>query len=117
VTSDAVLSRRRRVVAGALLLTGLGIALAIFLTAAAVPADPLGADPGNSKQYLREMELYGGKANLLASEFREWLESLLHGRRLAGTVVFVTLAVVLLYLVGSTPLPQEEGPPPPAGPG
>lgn len=116
VTSEALLSPRRRIVAAVLLLSGLGVALAIFLTAAPPPANPLGSEPEDSKQYLREMELYGGKANLLASEFRHWVESLFRGRRLAATVAFLTLVVVLFYLVASTPLPPRAGPGPPAGP-
>ncbi len=115
MTPDAPLSPRRRLVAAALLLSGLGAALAILLTAAPTPANPLGSEPEDSKQYLREMELYGGKANVLAAEFRHWVESLFRGRRLAGTVAFLTLVAVLFYLVASTPLPPGAGPGLPAG--
>ena len=62
------------------------------------------------------MELYGGKANLVASGLRQWFDSLWHGRRLAITVAFLTLLVLLFYLIVSTPLPPPAGPPraPPA---
>ncbi len=64
-------------------------------------------EPEDSKQYLRQMEEYGGKANLLASELRKWFDSLWHGRRLAATVTCLTFLFLLFYLVGSTPLPPS----------
>jgi hypothetical protein len=89
---------------------GFGSALAIYLTAAVAPANPLGYEPGDSRRYLREMEVYGGRANVVAGEIREWFGSLWHGRRLAGTVVFMTLLLLLLFLIASTPLPPASGP-------
>ena len=99
---------RRRFIALALLLVGFGSALLIYATAAPDSANPLGSEPEDSKQYLRDMELYGGKANLIASDFRQWLESLWHGRRLAGTVIFLTLVLLLFFLVAATPLPPGD---------
>ena len=107
--SSGRLQARRRLLCVAILVAGLGSALVIYLTAIPAPANPLGYDPENSKQYLREMELYGGTANVLASEFRQWFASLWHGRRLAVTVVCLTLVVLLCFLVASTPLPPEIG--------
>lgn len=103
------LQGRRRSIAIAILLTGLASALVIYLTAKPTPANPLGYEPEDSKQYLREMEVYGGKANLLASELRQWFDSLWHGRRLAATVVCLTFIFLLFYLIGSTPLPPDVG--------
>jgi hypothetical protein len=100
---------RRRLIAGAILFAGLGSALVIFLTATPAPANPLGYEPEDTKKYLREMEVYGGKANVLASEFRKWFESLWHGRQLAVTVVCLTLILLFLFLFASTPLPPEDG--------
>ena len=96
---------RRRFIAIVILVVGFGSALVIYVTATPSPANPLGYEPENSKQYLREMEVYGGKANVLASQLRQWFESLWHGKRLAITVVFLTLVLLLLYLIASTPLP------------
>jgi hypothetical protein len=106
------LQARRRFIALAILLAGLGSALMIYLTATPAPANPLGYEPEDSKPYLRQMEVYGGKANVLASEFRLWFESLWHGRRLAATVVFLTLVLLLFFLVTTTPLPPEAAAPP-----
>ena len=111
--SSVRLQARRRFIAIAILVAGFGSALVIYVTATPVPANPLGYDPEDSKQYLREMEVYGGKANLLASAFRQWVDSLWHGRRLAVTVVCLTLLLLLFFWVASTPLPPEVGPSPP----
>jgi len=89
------------------LLAGLGSALVIYLTAIPAPPNPLGYEPEDSKQYLRQMEVYGGKSNVLASQFRQWFDSLWHGRRLAVTVVCLTFVFLLFFLVGSTPLPPD----------
>jgi hypothetical protein len=83
---------------------GLGSALAIYLTAGPSPDDPLGRQ--DSRQYLRAMELYGGKANLLAAELLDWFQSLWRGRRLATTVACVTvLAAAAVWLVDAA-LPE-----------
>jgi hypothetical protein len=96
---------RRRFIAIVILVVGFGSALVIYVTATPAPANPLGYEPENSKQYLRDMEVYGGKANLLASELRQWFDSLWQGRRLAITVVCLTLMFLLFFLVATTPLP------------
>lgn len=50
-------------------------------------------NPEYSKQYLRELELYGGQANVLAYEFRQWFVGLWHGKSLAYIVAAVTIVV------------------------
>jgi hypothetical protein len=110
--SSVRLQARRRFIAIAIVVAGFGSALVIYLTATPVPANPLGYDPEDSKQYLREMEVYGGKANVLASDFRQWFASLWHGRRLAVTVACLTLGLLLIFWVTSTPLPPRVGPSP-----
>ena len=93
----------------AILLAGFGAALFIYVTAGPTPVNPLGSEPEESKQYLREMEVYGGKANVLASDLRQWFDSLWHGKRLAVTVACLTLVLLLVFLVASTPLPPHVG--------
>jgi len=100
---------RRRLIAVAILLAGLGSALVIYFTATPAAPNPLGYEPEDTKRYLREMEVYGGKANVLASEFRKWFESLWQGRQLAVTVVCLTLLLLFFFLFASTPLPPEDG--------
>ena len=56
------------------------------------------------------MEVYGGKANVIASAFLQWIESLWQGRRLAFTVAGLTLVLLLIFWVASTPLPPRVEP-------
>jgi len=56
-------------------------------------------EPGDSKAYQRELERFGGKANVLAAEFTHWFAGLWQGRSLAFTVAFLSALVALaLYL-------------------
>jgi multisubunit Na+/H+ antiporter MnhB subunit len=98
--------RRRRTVM-AILLLGLGSALAVLLTAA--PQDPDADQIERTKAYVREMETYGGKSNLLATDLREWFATLWHGERLAATLAVLTFVVLFLYLLGSRE-PYERAP-------
>jgi hypothetical protein len=43
------------------------------------------------------MEVYGGKANLLAGEFMHWFQGLWHGKRLAFTVACTTVLVAAAF--------------------
>ena len=49
--------------------------------------------PEDSKQYLRSMELYGGKANVLADEFRRWFVGLWQGKSLAFILACTTIII------------------------
>lgn len=92
---------RLRYVAGAVLVVGLISAIVIYLVAAFAPGEVAGYDPEESKQYLRTLELYGGKANVLATELRQWFDSLWHGKRLAYTVAGATLLLAGAFWLGA----------------
>ncbi|MGC8491247.1 MAG: hypothetical protein ACP5SH_05875 [Syntrophobacteraceae bacterium] len=64
--------------------------------------------PDNSKQYLRQMELYGGTANVLAYEFRTWFVGLWQGTTLAYTIIFLTLLVSSGLLYVASCLPRDK---------
>ena len=68
------------------------------------PADP----PGKSKMFVHDMVLYGGKANLLGSEFADWLGSLWHGKRLAATIAVITLLAAGAFWNFGAPLPYDS---------
>ena len=70
---------------------GLATAIGIWVSAAASPDDMLVYEIEHSKQYQRTLELYGGKANVLAVELTQWFDSLWHGTRLAYTVAGATV--------------------------
>jgi len=84
-------------ITGAMLLAGLGGALAIYLTAAPDVVDPLLGDRFADKKYLREMRMLGGQGNVVAAEFNEWFIGLWQGRELAGTVAVLTIGAVLVF--------------------
>jgi hypothetical protein len=52
--------------------------------------------PENSKKYLRDLELYGGKANVFAYELRNWFAELFHGRPLAYTIAIIAILISLI---------------------
>jgi len=92
-----------RLIGAIILLVGLGSAALIYLTARGESGGLLGYEdagggtypimPDDSKQYLRGLQLYGGTANVLADEFRRWFDGLWHGKSLALTVAFITIAI------------------------
>ncbi len=105
-------ARRFRLAVTAILAVGLSAAVAIYVAAASRAANAAGYDPNDSKQYLRQMQVYGGTANVVASDIREWIGSLWHGKRLAATVAFSTLALAaLVWFFGASgpTLPRSPG--------
>src|SRR5512144_875769 len=90
-----------------ILALGLASALWIYLAAERAPGDPSGDDPTDSKQYQRQTELYGGKANVLAAELMRWLGSLWHGRRPALTVACATVVVAGGVWLLADPMPAS----------
>jgi hypothetical protein len=98
---------RVRLITAAILIVGLGSAIVIYLTAESAGNLP-GYDAEDSKQYLRAMELYGGKANLLASELLRCFNGLWHGTRLAFTVACITVVVAGVFWLVSGPEPTPD---------
>ena len=86
-----------------ILLVGLGSAILIYRTAEDTPYGVLGYEEGggtvypimpeDSKQYLRGLELYGGKANVLMDQLRRGFIGLWHGKSLAFTVACITVLI------------------------
>ncbi len=103
----SILSRRAslNLIGALILLVGLGSAALIYHQAQNAASGALGYESGNdaiypvmpedSKQYLRDMELYGGKANVLADKFRRWLIGLWQGKSLA-LIIAVTASIISL---------------------
>jgi hypothetical protein len=102
---EARFERRMRRIAIAVLAAGLAAATLIFvLSAADVPVDEATASIQDSRQYQMTMERIGGKAAVFAAQFSDWFAGLWHGRRLAGTVALLSLAVSgLCYAVSRPP--------------
>ena len=102
-----------------LLAVGLTTALVAYIVARQRPENPLGYDPLQTKQYRHDLEVYGGTANVLAAEFREWFAGLWYGTNLAYTIAVLTLLLVFVVRFAMTPAypmevePEEPEPPPP----
>ncbi len=117
-----VAGRRTRlnILGAVILLAGLASAIWIYRTAENGPRDVLGYEQGNgtvypvgpedSKKYLRDLELYGGKANVLADEFRRWFIGLWQGKSLAFTVgsIAVFISIGFFYAANRAPSSSES---------
>jgi hypothetical protein len=97
--------QRLRRLTVSILATGFASAIIIYVTAGPPAPNPFGYDPLETKKYVHDLELYGGKANVLAEEFREWFVGLWRGRNLAFTVAVMTVLLVLVVRFFATPLP------------
>ena len=86
-----------------ILIFGLGSAVAIYLIAEPTPVNPFEYDLLTSKKYIRELELYGGKFNVLATEFNQWFVGLWHGKSLAFTIGIISLSLSSLLWFIDTP--------------
>jgi hypothetical protein len=65
--------------------------------------------PENSKKYIHDLNLYGGKAAVLADEFNRWFVGLWHGKSLAFTVAFITVFTALgFFFVARTSPPESN---------
>lgn len=101
---------RLYLIAAVILLAGVGSAVLIYVTAENTPNNDFGYEmagghvypvaPEDSKRYIHDLELYGGKANVLANDFRRWFYGLWHGTSLAFTVGCITILMSLgVFLV------------------
>ena len=64
--------RRLQMIAVAILIVGLITAIGIYVSAARSTDDMVAYEIEHSKQYQRTLELYGGKANVLAVELTRY---------------------------------------------
>jgi hypothetical protein len=100
---------RLYLISAVILLFGLGSAVLIYLMAANDSDHAL--DFENSKLYIHDLELYGGKANVLADEFRNWFVGLWQGKSLAYTVACITLVIsfAVFFVARHTPADPKAG--------
>jgi hypothetical protein len=98
--------KRCYIVTSAILLVGLGGAVAIYLTAGEAPVDSF-AEFENSKKFAYELERMGGKAAIAANEFNKWFAGLWHGETLAYTVAVITIIIAAGYYFIATSLEEE----------
>ncbi len=100
-----------------ILLAGLSSAAWIYQRAVNGPREVLGYEEGNgalyairpedSKQYLRGLELYGGKANVLADRFRRWFAGLWQGKSLAFIIAGASILISFGFYYAANRLPER----------
>ena len=79
------------------------------------------AGGASSKKYVHDLQLYGGKAAVLADDFMRWFQGLWQGTSLAYTVAVLSLAVsFILFLIARSRRVRSPGlcgdpPSPPSG--
>lgn len=103
-----------------ILLAGLGTSLMIYRSADDAAYGVLGYEddngalypvmPEDSKVYLRNLELYGGKMGVLTDTLRRWFVGRWHGRNLAFTAAFIALFIFFGFIYAAYQLPSH-GPP------
>ena len=88
---DRKLQARLRLAGAAILIVGLAAAALVYRSAVADYDSAYVKILNNTKKNEYDMELIGGKANILASELREWFAGLWHGKGLAHTLTFLSV--------------------------
>ncbi len=99
---------RLNLIAATILAVGLASSVVIYLTAWEPPENVLIYQTDDFKKYTHDLELYGGKANVLAVRFREWFDGLWHGTSLAYTVGVITVVVALGFFFVAHHTPTDE---------
>ena len=102
------------------LLLGLGSSVWIYQTTVNDSRNVLGYEEGNgsaypvapedSKMFTRELELYGGKANVFAYQLRRWFAGLWHGKSLALIVGCSTILISFGLFYAANHLPSRSEP-------
>ena len=100
-----LLNRRTclNLISAIILLVGLGSAALIYQRAGNGPYGALGYEiadrtiypimPENSKMYRHNLEVYGGKFNVIMDDFRRWFAGLWHGKSLAVIIACTTIVI------------------------
>jgi hypothetical protein len=111
------LQKRLYLISAIILMVGLSSSIWIYLTAENYSKNILGYEvagdnaylitPENSKKYVHDLELYGGKANVLANELMIWFDGLWQGKSLALTISCVTLFIALGFFFAARATPSH----------
>ncbi len=97
--------KRARTAAVLVMLAGLSISALVYLRAEGDPHSGISGEFAleesmrDSKRYVHDLEIYGGKANVIASDFIRWFSGLWEGTQLAFTIAAITVAISIAILV------------------
>ena len=111
-----ILNRRTRLnlISAIILVVGLGSATLIYQRADNIPYGAWGYEsvdgiiypimPEDSKMYRHNLEVYGGKLNVMMDDFSRWFGGLWQGKSLAVIIGCAThYYIVLVFLCGALP--------------
>jgi len=105
----ANLKTRLYIVTATILVVGVTTAILIYFTVGEIDTENIFSNQlDESKSYQRSLELYGGKANLLASQFMQWFNGLWHGKSLGITLGWITGIVCCLLFLFAYNLPSDS---------
>lgn len=92
-TENNIIQKRLYLIAVITLILGLGSSAYIYMSADSGAGNAMIDEFQQSKAYRHEIEVFGGKMNLLATDFIHWFDGLWQGKPLAYTVAVITLFV------------------------
>lgn len=108
---------RLYLISAIILLVRLSSSILIYLTAGNDSKSVLGYEiaggntylitPENSKKYIHDLTLYGGKMAVLTDEFNRWFVGLWHGKSLAFTVACITIFISLGFFFVARTSPSD----------
>ncbi|MHB9073227.1 MAG: hypothetical protein ACYC6G_06870 [Desulfobaccales bacterium] len=113
-----ILPRRTRLnlISAIILLAGLGSAALIYHRAANLPGGASGYEaadgailpimPEDSKMYRHNLEVYGGKLNVMMDDFRRWFAGLWQGKSLAVIIACTSLIIAYGFFYAANYLTQ-----------
>jgi hypothetical protein len=112
-----ILNRRGCLLISAIVLVaGLGSAALIYQSASNLPYGALGYEmldgtvypimPQDSKMYVHNLELYGGKLNVIMDDFRRWFSGLWQGKSLAVIIGCTAMVISLGFFYVANHLPE-----------
>lgn len=114
-------AKRLYLIGAAILAAGLLAAAALYVFAPETEDEGLGYEfidgqayvvqASDSKAYRHELERFGGKAAVFADDLNRWFSGLWHGRQLAHTVGWLSLAVALAFFRAGWVRAQRDAPP------
>jgi hypothetical protein len=117
VSAVANLRTRLRRIGASVLIAGLLAAACVYLLATDDSGDAVAYQivdgqtfaiaHDDTKRYLRDVEMYGGKGAVMANDIGEWLAGLWHGRRLAYTLAWLSVGSALVCFWAAHALPDE----------
>ncbi len=93
------------------LMAGLAAAAVIYVTAGSAEDSTTVYGFEYSKRYIHDLEVYGGKMNVIMDQFLRWFDGLWHGRSLAVTVACISVfASLVIFLVAYHMSPVRKDP-------